>query len=772
VYGQSQIHFICNIGLYQRLSRVHTGVTVLTSFSAFSRYLSAVVCVAALGLVGQCCQAQANLPVYQDSLVSGFMDYGWAPRDYSSTAQVQSGSASLRVTAGPWEGIHLYHAPFDVSGYSSVTFWIHGGTTGQQRLEFGGSAGGVGGTPMLLSPLAANTWRQVTVTLADLGLAGKANFDGFYFKDVTGVSQSSYYIDSMVLTAVPLPATVNVNVNASQPVRTVDNRMFGLNSGVWESSFTSPDNVPLLREIDNKVLRFPGGSLSDEYHWATGTSTRNGVTSSYPLSFDTFAAGARDSGAQVYITVNYGSGTASEAADWVRASNVTKGYGFKYWEIGNEVYGSWEYDTHTRKNDAYTYAMECKNYIAAMKAQDPSIKVGVVVTTGEDSYANYKDHPATNPRTGVAHNGWTPVLLTTLRSQGVTPDFVVYHRYINAAWHEDDTTLLQSSRSWTNDIAELRQMLNDYLGAAAQNVEIAVTEHNSSWTTPTGKQTTSLVGGLFLADSLGQAMQTEMSTLVWWLMRSSPEYNGNNGAHLYGWRNYGSYGIISQETTGYQKYPTFYAYKLLSRFARGGDSIVQTNTSHNLLGAYAAKRTDGSLCLMVVNKSAGAAINANIAVTGFTPSSSATLYQFGKTEDNAAQTGPTDISQRSISVAGANFSYTCPPYSMSVIKLTAGSTTPPPVPVELTAPSNLQATAMSRSQINLTWSDNNTNESGFYIERSTNNVNFTQIASVGANVKAYSSTGLSRRTTYYYRVRAFSSSANSSYSNTASAKTF
>ena len=51
------------------------------------------------------------------------------------------------------------------------------------------------------------------------------------------------------------------------------------------------------------------------------------------------------------------------------------------------------------------------------------------VTPGEDSYANYTSHPAYNSREGASHNGWTPVLLATLRASGVTPDFIIHHRY-------------------------------------------------------------------------------------------------------------------------------------------------------------------------------------------------------------------------------------------------------------------------------------------------------------------------------------------------------
>ena len=89
------------------------------------------------------------------------------------------------------------------------------------------------------------------------------------------------------------------------------------------------------------------------------------------------------------------------------------------------------------------------------------------------------------------------------------------------------------------------------------------------------------------------------------------------------------------------------------------------------------------------------------------------------------------------------------------------------------APSNLTATAISRSQINLNWSDNSGSETGFKIERCTGAAcsNFAQIATVGANVKNYSNTGLKRNTSYRYRVRAYNSFGNSAYSNIASAKT-
>ncbi len=98
--------------------------------------------------------------------------------------------------------------------------------------------------------------------------------------------------------------------------------------------------------------------------------------------------------------------------------------------------------------------------------------------------------------------------------------------------------------------------------------------------------------------------------------------------------------------------------------------------------------------------------------------------------------------------------------------------TPTPTPAP-NAPSNLTASAVSSSQINLAWTDNSNNEDGFFIERCQGNncTNFAQIAQVGPNVTTFPNGGLSNNTFYRYRVRAFNSGGNSAYSNIAKAKT-
>ena len=89
-----------------------------------------------------------------------------------------------------------------------------------------------------------------------------------------------------------------------------------------------------------------------------------------------------------------------------------------------------------------------------------------------------------------------------------------------------------------------------------------------------------------------------------------------------------------------------------------------------------------------------------------------------------------------------------------------------------TAPSGLTASTASTSQINLSWHDDSSNETGFSIERKTGtDGSYAVIAEVGANVTSYPDKGLSPATTYSYRVNAFNALGSSSYSNEASAKT-
>jgi hypothetical protein len=93
----------------------------------------------------------------------------------------------------------------------------------------------------------------------------------------------------------------------------------------------------------------------------------------------------------------------------------------------------------------------------------------------------------------------------------------------------------------------------------------------------------------------------------------------------------------------------------------------------------------------------------------------------------------------------------------------------PNIPV---APSALQVSGTTDSQVSLAWTDNSTNETGFKIERSPNGSNsWSQIATVAANTTTYTDSGLAASTTYFYRVRAYNGDGDSPYTNVVSATT-
>lgn len=101
-----------------------------------------------------------------------------------------------------------------------------------------------------------------------------------------------------------------------------------------------------------------------------------------------------------------------------------------------------------------------------------------------------------------------------------------------------------------------------------------------------------------------------------------------------------------------------------------------------------------------------------------------------------------------------------------IVRLNGG-----PGPTAPAAPTNLGATAVSSSQINLTWTDNASNESGFRIERSPDGASFTEIAAVGPNVTSYADMSLSAATQYWYRVRAYNATGPSGFAGPTSATT-
>lgn len=624
-------------------------------------------------------RAQEGLPIYTDHLVNGFQNWSWATVNLTNTTPVHFGAHSVSVIDSTnYQAVYFEHPAFDTTPYAAVDFWINGGSDGGQSLQAGGVLNGSIQLTYPLETLAPNHWQHITIPLSSLGIADATNFTGFWIQGSVNTAQPPFYLDDVQLTPAPAPATVHLEADASSVIRAADPCWFGMNVAVWDDDFSTSATSNALREIGCTTLRFPGGSLSDIYDWRTRIAGSNDFLS--PVSFEDFMTMATNLAAQAFITVNYGTGTPSEAAAWVACANITNHCHFQYWEIGNEVYGPWEADSNAAPHNPEAYATRAAEYIRQMKAVDPAIKIGAVAVTGEDAYTNLTTAPAINPVTGVIHYGWTPVMLATFRKLGVLPDFLIYHYYPQYTAKgpdssDSDALLLQSSANWARDAEDLRKQISDYLGPAGTNIELCVTENNSD-SGAQGKQSTSIVDALYLADNLGQLMKTEFNSYIWWDLRNGPGTEGDFDSSLYGWRRRGDLGILSGL---HARYPTFYAEKLLKDFVRPGDFVLDASSDYLLLSDYAVRRKSGALTLLVINKDLGIRITAQIALRDFTPASTAIVRSYGIPQDEATRTnGPAslrDIATTTISPAGPAFLYSFPPASLTLFTFSPDKST-------------------------------------------------------------------------------------------------
>ena len=171
------------------------------------------------------------------------------------------------------------------------------------------------------------------------------------------------------------------------------------------------DVVEAARALRPAILRWPGGNFVSAYHWLDGIGPRDerpprldpvwGALEPNDVGTDEFLGLAAELGAAPYLCVNVGSGTAEEAAKWVEYCNgpatSTYGalraahghpqpYGVRYWGVGNETFGNWQYG-HV---DAETYARRCLAFAQAMRAVDPTIKL-VAVGAHESEAPGWND---------------------------------------------------------------------------------------------------------------------------------------------------------------------------------------------------------------------------------------------------------------------------------------------------------------------------------------------------------------------------------------------
>ncbi|GAA5195680.1 cellulose binding domain-containing protein [Rugosimonospora acidiphila] len=448
--------------------------------------------------------------------------------------------------------------------------------------------------------------------------------------------------------AATAPAPVTVTVNPKAALATVPSTGLGVNDAVWDSQLGTTGVSDLLKTAGVQMIRYPGGSYGDIYHWQDNTAPGGYVAPD--TDFDTFMGSVQRVGAQPIIIANYGTGSPTEAADWVRYANVTKEYGAKYWEIGNELYGNgyygsaWEADNHADKSPA-GYANEVVAYADAMKAVDPTIKVGAVLTM-----------PGGWPDSVVAAGDSAAWNQTVLSIAGSKIDFVILHWYPGGSGAADALT---KPVQLDDAVYLVRQQIARYAGANAANLGIALTETNVGY----GQNTQP--GALFAANTYADLWEDGVFTVDWW--------DVHNGAGtvstVAGQTDYGDFGLLSSATCASDgttceppmntPFAPYYALRVLSTFAHPGDQLVRAATDQPLVDAHAVRRANGDLAVMLVNKDPDNSYPVDLGYAGYTPAAGApTVYSFAN-GGNAITTAQT----------GSATEQTLPPYSLTVLVL-------------------------------------------------------------------------------------------------------
>jgi hypothetical protein len=440
-----------------------------------------------------------------------------------------------------------------------------------------------------------------------------------------------------------IPAA-HVTINIDQTLAVMPLEGMGVCTAVYEGNLADSASaamaVPQLKAAGIGALRFPGGSYADIYNWQTA-APMNGYKGWMPAqnNFTNFMnLLVAPSGAAAIITCNYGSNTNGTnamldpggdpnfAAAWVAFANVTNHWGVKYWEIGNEIGGNgwsnyfgtnkgWELDMHPDKSPM-AYGSNVVLFAKAMKAVDPTIKIGVGISQpgdGQDTNANY------------------PYNQCVLTNCANAVDFVIIH------WYPGSTPAktLAVPGQIPPIVHNTRVELTHYLGAArAGQVDIAITETGSG--TNAGVMTS-----LFAADNY-----------LTWI---------ENGIVNVDYQEYHDDILTSDQRPG----QAYYGAQMAHLLANVGDTLLKAASDRNKLRVHAALKRDGKVGMMLINENRYLSQNVHVTINGTNLATSGIRYQFGLANFVGGDPVPSHpVASNSISGLGNSFSVTVPAYTM------------------------------------------------------------------------------------------------------------
>lgn len=447
--------------------------------------------------------------------------------------------------------------------------------------------------------------------------------------------------------------------------------------GGWDKKW-----VDRVVALDPQMIRWPGGIIADWYDWEDGVGDRDQRPPQYFAQWDavimTNDVGTHeilelgeDLGIDVVLNVNWGTGTKTQAANWVeyatgstgttqgaiRAGNGrTNPWDATTWEIGNEVWGWW---VPGYEPDDQAFADSYVEFRDAMYAKNADL-----VFIGEGGDGNSSDQ-AWNTTMIQTADGKIDHLATHYYAPQLLPqnysDLDVYRASVGASATIQDR--LDASRDVILDESD-------------EDIKLAITEYNAMYFNNETRRTRSLEAGLQVAGNINLfARNSDLievnfySTLMnFWdgggfrLGRRgsfvTPAYEALRlfGAH---------HGDVLVEST-VESPTTFNAPAIGNLPARTGIPYLDVATS---------KSTDGdTLYISVVNRHDTTDITSTVAIdNGGTISSSGTAWVLDSDNylDRNSWTDQTDVvaASSAVSGVGSSFSYTFPAHSYTIIEI-------------------------------------------------------------------------------------------------------
>lgn len=415
-------------------------------------------------------------------------------------------------------------------------------------------------------------------------------------------------------------ATDSLTINVNKVITKVPVYVYGNNSNLWMGQIvTQPSLVSYLQDLAPGIIRAPAGSVSDIYFWngttanpapadapatlpdGSGVSSAAGYwyggnTASWTLSLNNYYSLLSQTNSKGIITVNYGyarygtganpvAAAAHLAADWVRYDNGRT----KFWEIGNETYGSWEagYQIDASKNKdgqpaivtGALYGKHVRVFADSMRAA--AQQVGATIYIGATLY---QETPASWEAATV--KTWNDGVFA---QAGNTPDFYIVHNYFTA--YNTNSTLPDILSTATTVPANMMGYVQNQVAAAGLSAKpIALTEWNIQATG--SKQNVSYIAGIHAAKTLGAIIKNKFGQASRWDLAN-------------GWSNGDDHGLFnSGDEPGAPQWnprPAFYYLYYFQKFF--GDRMVwDTLKGINAdLATYSSTFSSGQAGTVIVN---------------------------------------------------------------------------------------------------------------------------------------------------------------------------